>query len=234
MKLFRSKDQPLRPRLAAVFRENRLALGQALFDAVRQKGCASWRAPQQFEEVQEWGRAHLLTAVDLLTQWYETSDPLYKELFAGWVQARLVPDLSAEGTPDDYKPHKAVEFTKTSWMSILRMRLPAQAIEILAEDLDQLQSSLSKPIVKALRILVIGDCLQYELMTAVLGPCAQAQICIKPVVINERVQTVLRNRIRTVAANDFDLVFFSPFSHAYLPEYEMLLNREPAFGLPRK
>ena len=60
------------------------ALGQALFTAVREKGCASWKRPQQFDEVKEWGRAHLLTAVDLLTAWFRTCDPLYKELFAGF------------------------------------------------------------------------------------------------------------------------------------------------------
>src|SRR5579864_372454 len=229
MKLFQPEENRRRSCLAAAFRENRIALGRALFTAVRAEAVASWRVPQEFEEVEEWGRAHLLTAIDLLAAWFETCDPIYKELFAGWVHTRLVPDLSEEGTPDDYKPDQAVAFAKVLWIATLQSKVPAEAIRILAADLDGILSVLSKPALKRPRILVIGDCIQSELMTALLGPCAQAQISIQSVVINERVQPVLRNRIRTLSPDEFDLVFFSPFSHAYLPEYEMLLKPRSRF-----
>ena len=229
MKLFLSEQDRHRNCLAVAFRENRLRLGQALFAAVREEACASWKVSQHFEQMKEWGRAHVLTAIDLLTAWFETRDPLYNELFAGWVHSRLVPDLSEESAPSDYKPEKAVEFAKVSWIATLKSRVPAEAIQILGADLESIISVLSKPALKNLRILFIGDCIQSEVMTALLGPCAQAQISTKPVVINERVQAVLRNRIRTLSPDEFDLVFFSPFSHAYLPEYERLLKPKARF-----
>ena len=224
MKLFVSEQDRHRRRLAAALRETRTGLSQALFDAVRQKACASWTVPQQFEEVQEWGRSQLLTAVDLLTAWFEISDPLYQELFAGWVHSRLAADLSEEGAPSDYKPDKAVELVKASWIAALKSRVPAQAIQVLGEDLDRIAALLSKQSLKGMRVLFIGDCIQFETMSALIGPCVRAQISIKPTFIPERVQPVVRNRIRAFSSDEFDLVFFSPFSHSFLPEYQMLLK----------
>ncbi len=71
-------------------------------------------------------------------------------------------------------------------------------------------------------------------MTALLGPCAQSGIRIQAVGLNERVQPALRNRIRALQHDEFDLVFFSPFSHAYLPEYELLLKPKAALWPPAK
>lgn len=222
--LFLSEQDRHRRRLAAAIRETRIALSQALFDAVRHEACASWTVPQEFEELKEWGRGQLLTAVDLLTAWFETGDRLYEELFAGWVHTRLAADLSEEGVPADYKPGKAVELAKPSWIAILKSRVSAEAIRSLDANLDRIVQFLSKPALKKTRILFIGDCIQFEIMTALLGPCAQAQIGIKPTIINERVQPVLRNRTRTFSPDAFDLIFFSPFSHRYLPDYETLLK----------
>jgi len=190
---------------------------------VREEACASWKIPQKFEEVEEWGRSQLLTSIDLLVAWFETGNPLYRELFAGWVHSRMIRELSEEGAPSDYKPDRAIEFTKTAWTAILESRCSAEAMRLLESELDQAASLLSKPALKKQRILFIGDCIQFEIIAALSGPCAAAQISFEPTIINERVQPILRNRIRTLGA-EFDLVFFSPFSHRYLPEYDVLLN----------
>ncbi len=166
-----------------------------------------------------------MTAIDLLVARYQTGDPLLLELFAGWVHSRLVGDLSkTEGAPSDYKPHKAIELVSVSWMDMLPATVPGDAIRLLAADMRGIAKFLAQPTTRERRILFIGDCLQFEVISALPGPCAQARIGIRATLVNERVQPALRNRIRTFAPNEFDLVFFSPFSHTYLPEYEILLK----------
>jgi FkbH-like protein len=229
MKLFLPRHDRHRKLLAGPFRKYQTELRQGMFLAIREKLCASWKAPQQFEQVEEWARSQLSTAVHLLTKWFETSDPLYQELFAGWVHSRVAADLSEEGTPSDYKPGKAVEFAKASWIAILKSRVPAEAIQILEEDLDQVAALLSKQSLRRTRVLFIGDCLQFEVMSALICPCARAQISVQSTFVPERVQPILRNRIRRFNPDEFDLIFFSPFSHTYLPEYEMLLKPESRF-----
>jgi FkbH-like protein len=219
-----SRDDDYRKLLAAALRENQVVLSRALHDAVREEACATWKVPQRFEEVEEWGRSQLLTTIDLLAGWLETGDPLYQELFAGWVQSRMIADLSIEGAPGDYQPDKALEFAKVAWTRTLQAQVPAEAIPILVANLDQAASLLSKPTLKRPRILFIGDCVQFEAIAALSGPCVGAQIRFESTILNERVQPVLRSRIRAFRPDEFDLVFFSPFSHRYLPEYEALLN----------
>lgn len=218
-----------RKALAAAFRGNRTALSRALYSAVRDKSCASWQITLSFDELEDWGRSQLLTAIDLLTARFETDDPLFLELFAGWVHSRLVRDLSKESAPIDYKPDRAIELVRISWIDMLRSMVSGEAIQLLAVDLQRITLFLAQPTTREQRILFIGDCLQFEVIPALLGPCAQARIGIKPMLLNERVQAVLRNRIRAFAPDEFDLVFFSPFSHTFLPEYEVLLK--PRSGL---
>jgi|SRR5579871_2194641 len=212
--------------LAAALRENQAELILDLYLAVRNEACASWKIPKEFDAVEEWGRSMLSTAIDLLAAWFETGDPLYKELFAGWAHSRLAADLSEEGAPGDYKPDQAIALAKVSWAGHLASKVPLEAISILEADLDQTAALLAQPALKRPRILFIGDCIQFEIMTALSGPCARTGISIKPSFIPEHVQPVVRNRIRALGPDDFDLVFFSPFSHSYLPEYEALLKPE--------
>jgi len=229
MMLLSHRHNRHRKLLAPAFRKDELALSQALFLAVRDEACASWKNPQQFEQLEEWGRSQLSTAIHLLTAWFGTSDPLYQELFAGWVHSRIAADLSEEGAPSDYKPGMALELARASWIATLKSQVPAEAIQILSDDLEQVVTLLSKQSLKRTRVLFIGDCLQYEVMAALTGPCARAQISVQPAFIPERVQPVLRNRIRGFGPDDFDLVFFSPFSHTYLPDYERLLKPKSRF-----
>ncbi len=229
MKLLGPKQVRRSKLLAAAFRKQPNELSQALYLAVRDEACATWKVPQQFEQVEEWGRSQLLTALDLLTAWFDTGDPLYQELFAGWVHSRVAADLSEEGAPADYKPGKAVALAKARWIGILKSQVPAEAIQILEDDLDRVAALLSKQSLKRTRVLFIGDCLQTEVMAALTGPCARAQLSVQPTFVPERVQPILRNRIRAFSPDAFDLVFFSPFSHTYLPEYEMLLKPQSSF-----
>jgi len=210
--------------LAARFRQNRTALSRALYSAVRDPSCATWQIAQGFEELEEWGRSQLLTAIDLLVARFETGDPLFLELVAGWVHSRLVKDLSKEGAPSDYKPDRAIQLVRIAWIDTLGSMVSGEAIRLLAADLEQIVVFLAQPATKEQRILFIGDCLQSEVLAALLGPCALARIGIRPTLAIERVQPALRNRIRAFAPDEFDLVFFSPFSHTFLPEYEVLLK----------
>ncbi|MGC2031206.1 MAG: HAD-IIIC family phosphatase [Steroidobacteraceae bacterium] len=229
MKLFFSEDDPDSHRLAVALANNREELSRTLYAAVRDKECASWTVPQRFEQVEEWGRAQLLTAVDLLAAWFRTRDRVYQELFAGWVHSRLAADLAAEGAPSDYKSHIALELAKPRWSATLRSQVSARALEMFGAELDRIAVLLSKPALKRLRILFIGDCIQFEIITALVAPSALAQIGSQPTLLNERVLPVLRNRIRALKADEFDLVFFSPFSHRNLPEYEALLQLKSSF-----
>jgi FkbH-like protein len=210
--------------LAGAFRRRRDDLVRALFRAARDRTCASWEQPLDFDDVAEWGRSHLDTAVELLAQSFATANPLYQELFEGWVRSRMVADLSAERVPDDYDPGRAVQLAAGHWKEIVAPVCPKEAAAVLEDTLQRTAALLARKPTRHLRVLFIGDCIQFEIITALLGPCARDGIRITPSLMTERVQPQLRNQIRALAPDQLDLVFFSPFSHTYLPEYESVLK----------
>src|SRR5262249_31024777 len=67
-----TKDHKDRQRLCALLHRRQNELAEDLFSAIRAKTSATWRTPQSFHEVHEWGRAHLGTTLDLLSRWYGT------------------------------------------------------------------------------------------------------------------------------------------------------------------
>ncbi len=185
--------------------------------------------PEQLEDLDDWAREHIETAVDLASEWFRKSDALSEDLFAGWIYSQLREPArnylkSNQARSDDYRPDKALEYAKLRWASVLEGKISSAASETLRKDLDRIIGRLSKPARKNLRVLFMGDCLMAEVLTALTGPCAEAQISISPVQVHERVQVVLRSYIRTLDPSGFDLIFFSPFSHTFLPEYTQLLR----------
>jgi FkbH-like protein len=221
--LFASGDRH-RKVLAESLRGNKTALCGALYSAVRDKSCATWQIGLGFEDLGEWERSQLSNAINLLIARFETGDPLFLDLFAGWIHSMVVADLSAEGAPSDYKPDKAIELFQASGIDLLKSVVSGGALRLFCADMDQIVVFLAQPAGKMQRVLFIGDCLEFELITALTGPCTRAGIGIRATLINDRVQASLRNRIRTFAPDEFDLVFFSPLSYTFLPEYEILLK----------
>ena len=214
--------------LAGALRRRRMEFGRALLGAVQDLRTASWKRPLTFDQLGEWGRAHLLAAVDLLERWFATESPLFLELFDGWVRSRMAADLSEEPLPDDYQPAHAVERAAAAWVQMLRPTCPASGIEILQQDLGDAIARSSAPTLKRLNVLFVGDCLHFEVITALLGPCA-ARIEVSPSVLNEKAPVLLRNGARALPPDRFDLVFLSPFSHRFFPEYDALLRPQSAF-----
>jgi FkbH-like protein len=211
-------------RLSLAFQRRRDELVRTLFAGVRDKRSATWTRNQRFEEIEPWGLGQLSTAIDLFGKWLETRDVMFQELFDGWVRSWMISHLSSEEIPADYEPAHVIRIAKDSWIDILRPDLTNPAIQTLEQDLDASISRLSRKPLRHLKALLIGDCIQLEALCALLGSSSQVQISITPVTVLERLQPALRNEIRSLPAKEFDLVFFSPFSHRYLNEYEILLE----------
>jgi FkbH-like protein len=218
-----------RKRLARALRRHRMEFGRALYSAVGDQRSAHWAQLPAFDEVGEWSRAQALAAIDILERWFATQDPVLLDLFEGWVRSRMVADLFGGQIPDDYRPAQAVQKAATVWAELLHSQCPAGTLATLEHDLGPSITRLSMRPVKRLNILFIGDCIQYEVITALLGPCSRARIEVNPTLLSEKVPALVRNRVREFPPDRFDLVFLSPFSHLMFPEYESLLKPTALF-----
>jgi len=80
------------------------------------------------------------------------------------------------------------------------------------------------------KTLFIGDCLMVEIMSFLVGPLLKEGISIDAFPINSRDVRQMRSILDGLASSSYDVVFFSPFSHARLPELEVLLDPKKAFS----
>jgi FkbH-like protein len=87
----------------------------------------------------------------------------------------------------------------------------------------------TKQALRHVRTLIIGDCLTVEIASFLLGSLLAEGISIDPYPINSRDPSQLKQIIDALDQKEYDVVFFSPFSHARLAEIEQLLK--PANGL---
>jgi FkbH-like protein len=214
--------------LAAAIRRRRQECGQALFNAVQRTHGADSLLTPSYEELPESSRSHLVAAVDILDRWCATGDPLFLDLFEGWVRCRMVADLFAARMPSDYRPADIVRHALALWGDALRPDCGTAAFDVLALDLGLSLARLSEAPTKELPVLFVGDCLLTEIITALVAAAGRERIAIKPTIANDKAPAVLRNRIRSLPPDAFRLVFFSPFSHAQFPEYGSLLSPRAA------
>ena len=83
---------------------------------------------------------------------------------------------------------------------------------------------------KHVKTLFIGDCLLVEIMSFLVGPLLKEGISIDAFPINSRDVRQMRGILDGLALSSYDVVFFSPFSHARLPELEVLLDPKKAWS----
>jgi FkbH-like protein len=213
----------LRKELAAAFAVHRAELAEALYHALREADRSAGFLPERMAEIHEWWQAVIETAIDLAGEWLRNPDELHEDQFVGWVSRLNHPSMRPADAAA-FSVGRILECTKPGWVGILEGKVPTPALGILGDDLDRLIAPLSQPMRKNLRALFIGDCLVSEIMAGIAGPCVRAQIALDPVHRYNGVQAILRNEIRELGQDAFDLIFFSPFSYTFVPEYDQILR----------
>jgi FkbH-like protein len=127
----------------------------------------------------------------------------------------------------------SVEHDRQVLLDTLSANLTPKDLLELGRAYDSATIALCSDAKKHVRTLFIGDCLMVEIMAFLVGPLLSQGISIDAFPINSRDVGQLRDTIASLADQSFDVVFFSPFSHARLPEIEALLDPGRTFGSTR-
>jgi FkbH-like protein len=214
--------------LAAAFAAHRAELAEALYQALREADQSAEFLPERMAEIHEWWQAVIETAIDLAAEWLQNPDEFHEDQFLGWLSRLNHPSMRpADATA--FSAGRILECVRPRWVGILEGKVSVQALGTLGDELDRLIVPLSRPTRSNLRVLFIGDCLVSEIMAGVAGPCVRAQIALDPVHRYNGVQAILRNEIRDLGQDAFDLIFFSPFSYTFVPEYDQILRWSATF-----
>jgi FkbH-like protein len=216
-------------RVGRAIRSNRERLAMDLFDAVRECQGISPGSPRTFSELDDWNQQVLYTAIDLAVDWLSKAAESSKLLFQGWLHSELKLPMLEFQDPLSYQPRDILIRVKKTWISRLRESLSASDTHEFERELDRIIADFSQPIKRNVRLLLISDCLKWEILTSLVGPCTEASINVTHEEIGERILPVIRNQIRALDPTQFDLVFFSPFTHQFFTQYAQLLKWESAF-----
>ncbi len=225
---YRQETDVLR-RVAKTFRSDRTKLAIELFIAIREGDGISEDSPRNFGELDDWNQHILYTVIDLAVDWFITGHDSRKLLFQGWIHSELKLPMLKFIDSSAYQPRDILSRAKDLWTLGLRKQLGTSELEVMNSTLDAVILNLSQPVKRNIRLLLISDCIKWEALASLMGPSKEALINVTHEEIGERVLPVIRNRIRAFDSKQFDLVFFSPFTHQFFPQYAQLLRWEAAF-----
>lgn len=176
----------------------------------------------RFEDAPDLFRRRVGEGLDLLIRHLDGQEG-FAALYAGQRNVEL---FRLERTREDNLDacQRAVAEDGAVLHSFLAPRVGADALVAF----DRAYAAVTKGLVTHashhVRTLFVGDCLLSEIMAFLVGPLMDDSVSIEPFPINARDPGQLRQIMSGLSTKSFDVIFFSPFSHARLPELEALMN----------
>ncbi len=211
-----------------------MALSRLLYDALNDMRSATWLAPRGYDQLEDWGRTQLLSAMDLLIHYFESGDSRYLDLFSGFIRSHMIDGLYAEAIPADFSPGTTIALAEALWLAELNGDCGPLMLGSLSGALQTCAEKLNRPASKKLRVLFIGDCIVFEIQSLLVNACGGAGLAINSTILSDKIMSTIRNKIRKLDPAAFDLVFFSPFSHEFTIEYAQLLDPKNALRSARE
>lgn len=181
-------------------------LGDSLSGLLRDSSACAFVAPQ------------FSTAVKLLARQLAAKGPVEAADHAGgWLRmvALQHPEIFAEFpfTAEVLSPILDL------WRGSLSVGLDATGQEDLYALIDRLRLRLSERAPKTIRALFIGDCLVWEVATQVQIHAHALDFDVEPKLVAKRVGADLRRSLKAFSPDQFDLIFYSPFSFGFSEIY---------------
>jgi FkbH-like protein len=137
-----------------------------------------------------------------------------------------------ERTPEEnlQEYRRAVSEEHDVFRRVLSARVSPDALATFDHHYRHLTLGLVADSRRHVRTLFVGDCMLSEILSFVVGPLMGQGLSIEPFPINPRDRAQLRKILGSLATKSFDVIFFSPFSHARIPEVGALLDPARAFA----
>jgi FkbH-like protein len=175
-----------------------------------------------FEEPTNVFEERVSDGLDMLIR-HVAGTPDFGALYAG---ERMF-ELYRPERPRDENLHLArqsVEEDITILHAYLAPLVSAQELNTFEKAYKSATSGLVNQATRHVRTLIVGDCLTVEIASFLIGPLMAEGISFDPIPINSRNPVQLCHILDGLVQKEYDAIFFSPFSHARLPELEELLK----------
>jgi FkbH-like protein len=207
---------------AQALRLNREAIESELF------GESGRDSENRFQDSADQLRQRVRDNLDLLIRHFEGRED-FGVLYAGQRNYELT---NLQKTPAENLEacRLSVERDGDIYRRYLAQHVTHDELEAFESEYRRLTRGLVNDAVRHVRTLFIGDCIMSEILSFVVGPIADEGISIEPFPINPRDMGQLDKILSGLATKQFDVIFFSPFSHNRLAEVKALIKSGARFS----
>jgi FkbH-like protein len=116
----------------------------------------------------------------------------------------------------------------------LALHATEEQLTVFNQEYRRLTHGLVTEASRHVRTLFVGDCLMSEILSFAVGPLMNDGLSVEPFPINPRTPSQLADTLDKLSTKTFDVVFFSPFSHARTAELDALLDIGNVFSASSK
>jgi FkbH-like protein len=154
--------------------------------------------------------------IDYFIQYIRDDDPSWRNLYVGerLKQLHWPPD-----SLDEIIERRERVFTadRDALLKLLSQDLALGQLDELASRFDELRELVTAGArsSKEVSILLVGDCLFLDVSTFLASPLLDRGITLRPVFVTSKNPVELRNTLRGLAAQKFDLVCYSPYTYEF-------------------
>ncbi|MDB4979354.1 MAG: family phosphatase [Myxococcales bacterium] len=212
---------PLGQELSAAILGQKKAVSEAFAGALAlvprwkdslERGRASW---DEFLQVEFFAFA------DYLAEYFASGDPAYKKLLLG-EKLKSLYDAEADDEAREAQTRAVDAAEREALAAVLRPRCSQAAFDLFSAELASVHALLEARTSKTQRVLLVGDCLFLDVVPFVVADLLAAGIKMLPDYATSKNPLELGDQLRKLSTKKFDLIFFSPFSYDFVPEYSQL------------
>jgi FkbH-like protein len=207
---------------AKVLRTNYDAIVFSLF------GDSGRDTENRFQDSPEQLRQRVRDSLDFLIKHFEGNAD-FGAIYAGQRNFELT-NLQRTRAENLEVCRRSVERDGEIYRRYLAQRVTTGELMAFESEYRRLTRGLVNDASRHIRTLFIGDCMISEILSFVVGPLADEGLSIEPFAINPRDVGQLHRILRDIATKQFDVIFFSPFSHGRLAEVKALLASNRVFS----
>lgn len=202
-------------------------------DTVDDRNSALTVAPRSFgqllgplDETQYYSPVEVLgreAAADFLWHWLRTENKAYTDLYLG-ICLYDFSSLTTLGLDDkvDWRPRVELLVDAVAERHPLddKQRAKLRAVlEVLHAKLPEQRRSM-----RELQILFLGDCLFEEAGLFVAADALRSRVLLRSMYVNSKNPNEQRRQLKTFSDKKLGAVFYSPFTYAFHPDFERLLD----------
>jgi FkbH-like protein len=158
------------------------------------------------------------TAVSLLIQQLRICNPeAAGDQVSGWLRLVSLQHPEAFAAPPFHE--KVLTPILDRWQALLTDGATHISLSAVDALIGQMTKTLGQRRGKKVRALFVGDCLVWDIATQIQILAHGRDFDIEPTVVAKRVGPDLRRSLRAFRPDQFDLIFYSPFSFGFSEEY---------------